>query len=143
MTIFFKNYWAYLSVILSLLVILPIIIIFLFIFHSGSDTWTHLKNTVLTSYIINSLILLIFSALGTLILGTVSAWLVVMYKFPFKKYIEWLLVLPLAIPSYALAYVYSDLLDYGGYLTVIFSFIINNVLFLLLLKHASASSEKL
>ena len=125
MTIFFKNYWAYLSVILSLLVILPIIIIFLFIFHSGSDTWIHLKNTVLTSYIINSLILLIFSALGTLILGTVSAWLVVMYKFPFKKYIEWLLVLPLAIPSYALAYVYSDLLDYGGYLTVIFSFIIN------------------
>ena len=112
MNIFFKNYWAYLSVILSLLVILPIIIIFLFIFHSGSDTWIHLKNTVLTSYIINSLILLIFSALGTLILGTVSAWLVVMYKFPFKKYIEWLLVLPLAIPSYALAYVYSDLLDY-------------------------------
>jgi len=125
MTIFLKNSWAYLSVILSLLVILPIIIIFLFLFHSGTDTWIHLKNTVLASYVINSIILLIFSAIGTIILGTVSAWLVVMYKFPFKKYLEWLLVLPLAIPSYALAYVYSDLLDYGGFLTAIFSFIIN------------------
>ena len=48
-----------------------------------------------------------------------------MYKFPYKKYIEWLLVLPLAIPSYALAYVYSDLLDYGGYFTLIISFLIN------------------
>ena len=42
-----------------------------------------------------------------------------------KKYIEWLLVLPLAIPSYALAYVYSDLLSYGGYLILIFSYITN------------------
>ena len=126
MTIFLKNSWAYLSVILSLIVIIPILIIFLFLFNTGDDTWLHLKNTVLTSYIVNSLILLIFSALGTLIIGVTSAWLVAMYIFPFKKYIEWLLVLPLAIPSYALAYVYSDLLNYGGFLTLTFSYIINN-----------------
>ncbi|MFP6779605.1 MAG: iron ABC transporter permease, partial [Alphaproteobacteria bacterium] len=113
------------SVILSLIVIIPILIIFLFLFNTGDDTWLHLKNTVLTSYIVNSLILLIFSAFGTLILGVISAWLVSMYIFPMKKYIEWLLVLPLAIPSYALAYVYSDLLNYGGFLTLVFSYIIN------------------
>lgn len=123
MFIFFKNSWAYLSIILSLIVILPIIIILFFLFYSGNDTWTHLKDTVLTTYAINSFILLVFSAIGTLIIGTLSAWLVVMFIFPFKKYIEWLLVLPLAIPSYALAYVYSDLLNYGGFLTTLLSFI--------------------
>ena len=124
MDIFLKNSWAYVSVILSLIVILPILIIFFFLFYSGNDTWIHLKETVLASYAINSFILLIFSGIGTLLLGTVTAWLVVMYIFPFKKYLEWLLVLPLAIPSYALAYVYSDLLDYGGFLTTLFSLII-------------------
>ena len=123
MDIFLKNSWAYVSVILSLIVILPILIIFFFLFYSGNDTWIHLKETVLASYAINSFILLIFSGIGTLLLGTVTAWLVVMYIFPFKKYLEWLLVLPLAIPSYALAYVYSDLLDYGGFLTTLFSLI--------------------
>jgi iron(III) transport system permease protein len=123
MTSFIKNSWAYFSVILSLIVIIPILTIFLFLFNTGDDTWLHLKNTVLTKYILNSLILLIFSALGTLVLGVITAWLVTMYIFPMKKYIEWLLVLPLAIPSYALAYVYSDLLSYGGYLILIFSYI--------------------
>ncbi|MFL2682386.1 MAG: ABC transporter permease [Alphaproteobacteria bacterium] len=125
MTSFIKNSWAYFSVILSLIVIIPILTIFLFLFNTGDDTWLHLKNTVLTTYILNSLILLIFSALGTLILGVITAWLVTMYIFPMKKYIEWLLVLPLAIPSYALAYVYSDLLSYSGYLILIFSYITN------------------
>ncbi len=126
MSSFLRNSWAYLSVMMSLIVIIPILIIFLFLFNTGDDTWLHLKNTVLTSYIVNSFILLIFSALGTLILGIISAWLVTMYIFPMKKYVEWFLVLPLAIPSYALAYVYSDLLNYGGFLTLIFSYITNN-----------------
>ena len=69
MDIFFKNSWAYASVILSLIVILPILIIFFFLFYSGNDTWMHLKETVLASYAINSFILLIFSGIGTLLLG--------------------------------------------------------------------------
>jgi iron(III) transport system permease protein len=126
MIMFFKNSWAYLSITLSLIVVIPILIIFLFLFYPGDDTWLHIKNTVLSSYLINSVILLVFSAIGTLLVGVLTAWIVAMYIFPFKKYIEWLLVLPLAIPSYALAYIYSDLFDYGGYLTFLFASIINN-----------------
>ena len=46
--------------------------------------------------------------------GVVTAWLVTMCRFPGKKYFEWALMLPFAVPAYVIAYVYTDLLEYAG-----------------------------
>ena len=46
--------------------------------------------------------------------GTGSAWLVTMYRFPLSKTLEWLLLLPLAIPAYVGAYALVDFLEYAG-----------------------------
>ncbi len=121
-----KNSWALLSVLLSLIVIIPILSVIFFFIVPGDDTWIHLRETVLISYIFNSIILIIFVSIGTILIGVISAWLVTMYIFPLKKYIEWLLFLPLAIPSYAVAYVYADLLGYGGFITNTISLIFNH-----------------
>ena len=123
---YIKNGWALSSIFLSLLVIIPIVTVTLFFIIPGDDTWIHLRNTVLNQYIKNSIILVLFVSMGTIVVGMLTAWLVTMYSFPFKKYIEWILVLPLAIPSYALAYVYSDILGYGGYITKLLAFILNS-----------------
>lgn len=50
----------------------------------------------------------------TAVLGTLSAWLVVMYRFPGRKIFAWALALPLAMPAFAIAYGYADLFDVAG-----------------------------
>ena len=49
-----------------------------------------------------------------LVFGTATAWLVTMYRFPGRGIIDRLLVLPLAVPTYIVAYCYVELLDFSG-----------------------------
>ena len=85
--------------------------------HIGTPTdglWSHLVDTRLPEFVGNSLILL--TAVGSLavVAGTGCAWLVTMYRFPGRRWLEWLLILPLAMPAYVLAYTYTDLLQFTG-----------------------------
>ncbi len=50
----------------------------------------------------------------TAVTGTIAAWLVVMHRFPGRDIFAWALALPLAVPAFALAYGYGDLLDVAG-----------------------------
>ena len=61
-----------------------------------------------------TLLLMVGVGTITLIVGTGTAWLVTMYRFPGRRYLQWLLLLPLAIPTYIAAYIYMELLDYSG-----------------------------
>ena len=81
---------------------------------AGSDTWAHLLDTVLPSYIATTLYLCAGVAVGTIAIGTGAAWLVTMHDFPGRRVFEWALVLPLAVPTYVMAYTYTDLLQFVG-----------------------------
>ena len=52
--------------------------------------------------------------LGVTIIGTSTAWLIAMCQFPGRKVFGWMLILPLAMPGYVIAYVYTDFLEYSG-----------------------------
>ena len=77
-------------------------------------TWIHLANTVLPGYVANTLALVVLVALGAAVGGTVSGWLVARRRFPGSGFLEWALMLPLAMPSYVMAYAYTDFLQYAG-----------------------------
>jgi len=53
-------------------------------------------------------------ALGTTVLGVTSAWCVTYLQFSGRQMFTWALLLPLAVPSYVIAYVYTDLLEFAG-----------------------------
>ncbi|MEM9601924.1 MAG: iron ABC transporter permease [Pseudomonadota bacterium] len=84
------------------------------VFAEGNGNWTHLANTVLPGYVSNSLILMV--GVGTLstVLGVGTAWCVSTLAFPARKTLAWAQLLPLAVPSYILAYCYTDLLEFAG-----------------------------
>ena len=50
----------------------------------------------------------------TLLIGTGTARFVTMCRFPGRSLFQWLLLLPLAIPTYIIAYCYLELFDYSG-----------------------------
>lgn len=80
----------------------------------GSETWRHLLATVLPEYVGNSLLLALFVGAGVAAVGVAAAWLTAMTEFPGRRMFEWALLLPLAMPAYVLAYVYTDMLQFVG-----------------------------
>nr|WP_246422530.1 iron ABC transporter permease [Roseospira visakhapatnamensis] len=80
----------------------------------GGAIWAHLAATVLPHYVVTTLALMVAVGTGTLILGVGTAWLVTLYRFPGQRLFQWALLMPLAVPAYVIAYVYTDLLDYAG-----------------------------
>lgn len=81
---------------------------------ASDDTWKHIRETLLLEYLNNSLRLMLMVACGTLALGVLPAWLITFYRFPGRRVLKWLLICPLAIPAYVMAYVYTGLLDVAG-----------------------------
>ena len=103
------------AVIVALLAGLPVASVGLNIFVGGtSATWGHLAQTVLPEYIVNSLWLCLGVGAGVATLGVTTAWLTAMHDFPGRRFFEWALVLPLAMPAYVMAYVYTDFLQFVG-----------------------------
>ncbi|MBV7433538.1 iron ABC transporter permease [Cardiobacteriaceae bacterium TAE3-ERU3] len=80
----------------------------------SSDNFRHLYDTVLMHYVRNSLVLLVGVCAMAVVWGVPSAWLVTRYDFPARRIFRWALLLPIAMPAYLVAFVYTDLLDYAG-----------------------------
>ncbi|MBF0294500.1 MAG: iron ABC transporter permease [Magnetococcales bacterium] len=76
--------------------------------------WRHLVDTLLGELLRNTLILLFGVTVWVLLLGVGLAWLTAMCRFPGQRFLDWALILPLAMPAYVLAFSMLGLLDYGG-----------------------------
>jgi iron(III) transport system permease protein len=111
--------WFLGLVLVSTLLAIPVICILASVFVSSGDVWQHLYDTVLASYILNSLVLVFGVGFMVLSLGIIPAWLITMYRFPGSKLLGWALLLPMAIPAYIIAYTYTGLLDVAGPLQMV------------------------
>ena len=81
---------------------------------NSGDAWAHLVSTVLGTYIGQTLLLIAGVGAGVLVIGVSTAWLVTLFEFPGRRVLQWALLLPLAMPSYIVAYAYTDLLEFAG-----------------------------
>ncbi len=103
------------AVVLAVLVSLPVASVIVNVFQPDREgVWAHLAETVLSEYVFNSLALAAGAGLGAALLGTGAAWIVAMYRFPGRRVLEWALLLPLAMPTYVIAYAYTDFLQFSG-----------------------------
>ncbi len=106
--------WSLVVLAIAILVATPVGVVLSSVVADTGDVWAHLVSTVLSRYILNSVLLMIGVGIGVASLGISTAWLVTMCQFPGQRYFEWALLLPLAAPSYILAYTYTELLEYYG-----------------------------
>lgn len=96
------------------LCLLPIISVAIAAAIGTTDTIKHLAETVLGRYTFTTLNLMVLVAVGTTIIGTGTAWLVTMTRFPGVRLLEVCLALPFAFPAYVMGYAYTDFLDHPG-----------------------------
>ena len=112
---FFINYKLRLiSTLIVFLLLSPIISIIFVANENTAELWAHLLETRFSSYIYNTIILMIGVGTSSIIIGVTLAWLVCRYDFFMSKVIEWCLLLPLAMPAYIVAYCYTDFFEYSG-----------------------------
>ena len=98
------NIWFFISIIISLFVLIPILTVFSSFFESTSEYYELLKNTFLLEYILNSSVLLFCVLVLTFLIGTGTAYLVSFYEFPLSNFFKWALILSFAVPPYIYAY---------------------------------------
>ncbi|MCB1733853.1 MAG: iron ABC transporter permease [Gammaproteobacteria bacterium] len=106
--------WRLTAGVLALLVLLPIAVIFTGWVQIDSEVWRHLADTVLTGLVRNTLVLLLGVGVGVTVIGVSLAWITTAYEFRGRAALEWLLMLPLAVPPYVLAFVFIGMFDFSG-----------------------------
>ena len=108
------NKWTAATAAVAAVAALPILAVIYLAVTPAAEIWQHLASTVLPAYSLNTALLSAGVGLGTAVIGVAAAWLVTMCRFPGVRWFEWALLLPLAMPAYVVAYVYTDLLEYAG-----------------------------
>jgi iron(III) transport system permease protein len=106
--------WLVVTGFLVAFLVAPILAVFVAASGDSGGLWGHLFETVLPRYVANSLILMMGVGVVTLVFGISSAWVVTRYNFPARRLIEWMLLLPAAVPAYLVAYTYTDFFEYAG-----------------------------
>ena len=114
------NWWFILSLLVSVGVLIPIITVSISFFEDTSNYYQILKNTFLLEYILNSAVLLISVLAITFVIGTLTAYLVSFYEFPFSNFFKWALILSFAVPPYIYAYSLTAFFEnYGTLFTIL------------------------
>ncbi len=106
--------WGIGVAILAALVAVPLVAVLWLSITPSLELWRHLATTVLPDYLLNTVLLGGGVGLGALALGVSLAWMVCVYEFPGRRLLDSALFLPLAMPTYLMAFVYTDFLEYAG-----------------------------
>ena len=108
-------------VLFALALVLPVLALGLSWWGFDAAAWDVLRqmaDTVLPEYVATSLGLCLLVGLATAGVGTLTACAVTLFQFPGRRFFEWALLLPLAMPAYVVAYAYTDFLQFSGPLQV-------------------------
>ncbi|MEC8372365.1 MAG: iron ABC transporter permease, partial [Pseudomonadota bacterium] len=108
------NPWRLATVALVIAFLSPVVAIVVTATGDSAGLWSHLAETVLPRYVANTLILMAGVGALALLFGVSTAWIVFRYKFCGSRSLQWILLLPAAIPGYLIAYTYTDFLEYAG-----------------------------
>jgi iron(III) transport system permease protein len=106
--------WRLITFGLALGVTMPLTVILWSFNYPTQEIWQHLAQNILADLLLNTVVLAAGVLCGTLILGVSTAWLTGVCDFPGRKIFTWALLLPLAMPTYVLAFVFLGLLDFTG-----------------------------
>ncbi len=106
--------WYPITLFFVALVCLPISVLLLSWHSVDTQIWSHLWETQMTRLLSNTAILLAGVGVGVTFIGVSLAWLTSLCEFPGRRWLDWALMLPFAIPAYVLAFVFVGLLDFSG-----------------------------
>ncbi|MBD9426282.1 iron ABC transporter permease [Pseudomonas sp. PDM15] len=106
--------WYPIAFAIAALVLLPLSVLVLSWHEIDGEIWRHLWDTQMPRLLGNTLVLVFGVGVGVTLLGVSLAWLTSLCEFPGRRWLDWALMLPFAIPAYVLAFVFIGLFDFSG-----------------------------
>ncbi|WJN59302.1 iron ABC transporter permease [Pseudomonas sp. SO81] len=106
--------WYPIAFAIAALVLLPLSVLVLSWHEVDGEIWSHLWDTQMPRLLGNTLVLVFGVGVGVTLLGVSLAWLTSLCEFPGRRWLDWALMLPFAIPAYVLAFVFIGLFDFSG-----------------------------
>lgn len=106
--------WFLCIAISCIIIAAPLALVFSSLLFPQFEVWKHLASTVLSDYVINSLLLAFGVGALVISIGTPLAWCIAKYEFIGRKQLQWMILLPMAMPAYIIAYTYTGMLDFAG-----------------------------
>ncbi|MGL4317860.1 MAG: ABC transporter permease [Pseudomonas sp.] len=106
--------WYPIAFAIAALVLLPLSVLLLSWHEIDREIWAHLWATQMPRLLGNTLVLVLGVSVGVTLLGVSLAWLTSLCEFPGRRWLDWALMLPFAIPAYVLAFVFIGLFDFSG-----------------------------
>ncbi|WP_426415071.1 ABC transporter permease [Aestuariirhabdus sp. LZHN29] len=110
----YQKHWRLVALGIAAIVLMPLLVLFISWGTVQTEVWLHLIETQLGRLLGNTLVLLLGVGVGVTVLGVSLAWLTSMCEFPGRKWFDWALMLPFAVPAYVLAFVFIGLFDFSG-----------------------------
>lgn len=102
------------AALIAIIVVAPVAALFAIAAGAEDNVWPHVFGVVLPNSLLDTAALLIGVGAVVTAVGVVTAWLTATCRFPGHRVFDWALLLPLAMPTYIVAYCYVDLLDAFG-----------------------------
>ncbi|NNJ92999.1 MAG: iron ABC transporter permease [Gammaproteobacteria bacterium] len=99
---------------LAFVVFMPLLVLAFSWLSFDGEIWLHLSETLLPNVILNTVVLILGVSVGVLVVGISLAWLTSMCEFPGRRFFDWALMLPFAMPTYVLAFVFLGIFDFSG-----------------------------
>ncbi|TWI57316.1 iron(III) transport system permease protein [Pseudomonas duriflava] len=109
-----QHHWYPVAFLAAGLVLMPLCVLLWSWQHIDGEIWSHLWSTQLPRLLSNTVTLLVGVSIGVTVVGVSLAWLTSLCEFPGRRWLDWALMLPFAIPAYVLAFVFVGLLDFSG-----------------------------
>ena len=109
-----KTRWQLVAYLSAALVLMPLLVLLFSWQDIDHQIWGHLLQTQMMRLIGNTLWLIAGVGAGVILLGVSLAWLTSLCEFPGRRWLDWALMLPFAVPAYVLAFVMVGLLDFAG-----------------------------
>ncbi len=106
--------WILGGTLVAAIVAAPVLAIAWLALFPTENIWPHLATTVLPRHSWNTLLLMLGNGIGVFVIGTATAWVTSTCRFSGRHIFEWALLLPLAVPAYIVAFVYTDILEFAG-----------------------------
>ena len=102
------------TIFISALIVVPLVALLLSVLKIDLNNFYYLWDNLLIDYSLNTLYLVLLTSFFSLIFGIFPAWFISTSKFKGRNLYDIILYLPLAIPTYIMAFTYSDVLSYTG-----------------------------
>lgn len=106
--------WLVVAGLIAAMTATPLAVAVASLFSPDQAVWGHLAEHVLPRVLVNTLWLVLAVSGLTAVIGASLAWLTAACEFPGRRFFNWALLLPLAVPGYVLAFALAGLFEYTG-----------------------------